>query len=252
MMMGRSQYNNGDFLGAAATFYYIVRHFSWLPNTVTEAKLWQARCYTAMGWDYEAENILKKISKEALTNKTLTELYDLVWATFYARSSEPEKAIPYLEEARKHGSAAQKSRLNFLLGQIYQRIGENKKAYDAYKKAASPWVSYRTRLNARIRQSEVFTGKDISKEVKALLRMTRYDANEEYLDQIYYAIGNLYLSRRDTTNAISNYELAIEKSTRSGIEKAIAQLALGKIYFERRQYDLAQPCYSEAVPVLPS
>ena len=40
MMMGRSQYNNGDFLGAAATFYYITRHFSWLPATVTEARIW--------------------------------------------------------------------------------------------------------------------------------------------------------------------------------------------------------------------
>ena len=31
-------------------------------------------------------------------------------------------------------------------------------------------------------------------EVKALKRMVRYDRNKEYLDQIYYAIGNLYMS----------------------------------------------------------
>lgn len=252
LMMGRSQYNNGDYLGAAATFYYITRHFTWLPRTVLEAKLWQARCYTAMGWDYEAENILSKISKDALTTKTLQRLYDIVYASFYVRSSEPGKAIPYLEQARRHGSASQKSRLNFLLGQLYERAGEKSKAYAAFKKSASPWVSYRTRLNARIKQSEVFTGNNIEKEVKALRRMTRYDANQEYLDQIYYAIGNLYLSRRDTTHAIDNYRLATEKSTRGGIDKAIAQLALGKIYFDRRQYSLAQPCYSEAVPVLPA
>ena len=41
-MMGRAQYYNGDFLGAAATFFYISRHFKWLPEVVTEAQLWQA------------------------------------------------------------------------------------------------------------------------------------------------------------------------------------------------------------------
>ncbi|MDE6120178.1 MAG: tetratricopeptide repeat protein, partial [Muribaculaceae bacterium] len=45
MMMGRSQFYNGDFLGAASTFFYVSRHFSWLPQTVTEARLMQALSY---------------------------------------------------------------------------------------------------------------------------------------------------------------------------------------------------------------
>ena len=61
MMMGRSQYMNGDFAGAAATFYYISRHFWWLPATVTEAQLWQARSYVAFDWVNEAESLLGRI-----------------------------------------------------------------------------------------------------------------------------------------------------------------------------------------------
>ena len=56
MMMGRSQYMNGDFLGSASTFFYISKHFSWLPNTVTEARLWEARCYCAMDQTGTADN----------------------------------------------------------------------------------------------------------------------------------------------------------------------------------------------------
>ena len=97
----------------------------------------------------------------------------------------------------------------------------------------------------------MFSGSDITPEVNALRRMTRYDRNAEYLDQIYYAIGNLYLSRRDTAKAIENYELAVEKSKRNGIDKAICQLTLGSLYFDLRKYDKAQPCYAEAVPLLP-
>ena len=81
--------------------------------------------------------------------------------------------------------------------------------------------------------------------------MTRYDRNKEYLDQIYYAIGNLYLSRRDTNKAIENYVLAAEKSMRNGIDKAVSQVTLGGLYFDRHQYEKAQPCYAEAIPQLP-
>lgn len=251
MMMGRAQYANGDFLGAASTFYYVAKHFSWLPNTVTEARLWQARSYANMGWDFEAENILSKTPEKALTSGDLKGLYALSWATLLLRSAEPTDAIPYVEEAIRHSSSVQKSRLNFLLGQLLALKGDKEGAYRAFGKASSSSAPYVTRFNARIKQSEVYSGSNPEPEVKALLRMTRYDRNKEYLDQIYYAIGNLYLSRGDTLKAIDNYKLAAEKSTRNGIDKAISQVTLGALYFDRGEYDLAQPCYSEAVPLLP-
>lgn len=254
LMMGRSQYMNGDFTGAAATFFYISRHFSWLPATVTEARLWQARCYLAMGWLFEAEQIITRIKPDDIENNgTLTQLYNLDFGEFYVKSHDYARAAPYLAEAARHASGAQKTRLNFLLGQVYERLGDKALAYKAFGKAAgSSSAAYRTKFNARIKQSEVFEGSNIEPEVKALRRMTHYDRNKEYLDQIYYAIGNLYLSRRDTSQAVKNYVLAAEKSTRNGIDKAISQLALGKIYYEQGRYELAQPCYSEAVPQLPA
>ncbi len=252
MMMGRSQYYNGDFLGAASTFFYVSRHFTWLPETVTEARLWQAQSYISMDWLFEAEMILTRIKTAELVNKTLLNLYNSAWADYYIKHEEYAKAIPYLAEAIRLASGSRKIRLNFLMGQLYARTGQNELAYSYFKKAGgSASAPYRTKFNARIKQSEVFSGSDITPEVNALRRMTRYDRNAEYLDQIYYAIGNLYLSRRDTAKAIENYELAVEKSKRNGIDKAICQLTLGSLYFDLRKYDKAQPCYAEAVPLLP-
>ncbi len=252
MMMGRSQYFNGDFLGAASTFFYISRHFTWLPDIVTEAKLWQARSYVSLGWLFEAEMILTRIKPEALVNKTLRGLYDFSMADWHLKSDDYEGAVPYLIGAIKAEGGAQRSRLYFLLGQVYARLGRKSEAYAAFKKAGSgASVDYRTKFNARIKQSEVYDGADITPEVKALKRMTRYDRNKEYLDQIYYAIGNLYLSRGDTLKAIENYRTAAEKSSREGIDKAITQVRLGGLYFDRGEYELAQPCYAEAVPMLP-
>ncbi len=252
MMMGRSQFLNGDFLGAASTFFYITKHFTWLPQTVTEAKIWQARSYCAIDWLFEAEMILTRIKPDELSNNTLRYLYNLTYTDFYINSNKPEEAIPYLVEAVGAASGAQKTRLNFLLGQLYTLAGEKQLAYKAFDKAgSSSSASYRTKFNARIKQSEVFEGDDITSEVKALRRMTRYDRNKDYLDQIYYAIGNLYLSRRDTTQAIANYEEAAAKSTRNGIDKAMTLLTLGGLYYDLGDYVKAQPCYSEALPQVP-
>ncbi|MDE5661817.1 MAG: tetratricopeptide repeat protein, partial [Muribaculaceae bacterium] len=175
------------------------------------------------------------------------------YADYYIHAEKFDEALPFMLEAVKGASGAQKTRLSFLLGQIYARLGQKDKAYKAFSAAgSSSSAPYRTKFNARIKQSEVFSGSDIEPEVKALRRMTRYDRNKDYLDQIYYAIGNLYLSRKDTLHAIENYELANEKSTRNGIDKAMNQLKLGELYFMLRNYAKAQPSYSEAVPQLPA
>lgn len=252
LTMGRAQFLNGDFLGAASTFLYTAKHFTWLPATVTEARLWQARCYCALDWLYEAENTLRLVKEKDLTNKSLHQLYNLTRADYLVRSGEYEQAITPLRAAAEGASGTQKNRLWFLLGQVYSHLDRKSLAYEAYKKAGSgASTPYRAKFNARIKQSEVFTGSNIRKEVNALKGMARYERNKEFLDQIYYAIANLYLSRGDTVKAKENYIIAVEKSTRNGIDKAMAQLALGNIYFQEGDYVKAQPCYSEAVPQLP-
>ncbi|MDE6010806.1 MAG: tetratricopeptide repeat protein [Muribaculaceae bacterium] len=250
--MGRAQYMNGDYLGAASTFFYISKHFTWLPDVVTEARLWQARCYCALDWDYEAENVLRLVKEKQLTNQRLRNLYNLVNANYLIRTEKYAESVPYLTAAAEKASGSQKNRLYFLLGQVYAQIGKKQEAYRAFSKAgAGAATAYRTKFNARIKRSEVYSGSNIEPEVRSLRSMTRYERNKEFLDQIYYAIGNLYLSRGDTAEAKKNYLLAVEKSTRSGIDKAMAQLALGNIYFDEQEYIKAQPCYSEAVPLLP-
>ena len=250
-MLAKAQYMKGDFLDAAATFRYIARHFTWKNDLVQECKVREALCYCAMGWPAEADNVLSHIHLEEITNKKVRALANAAFADYHIKAQESEEAIPYLAKAIKGFKGNEQVRMNFLLGQLYEDVGDKHNAYLAYKAAGSSSGStYRTKFNARIKQSAVYEGANIASEVKALKRMTRYDRNKEYLDQVYYAIGNLYLSHGDTLSAIENYRLAAEKSTRNGVDKAISQLTLGGIYFNRRQYDEAQVCYAEAIPLV--
>ena len=248
-LMAKAQYMKGDFLDAAATFRYIARHFTWKKDLVQECQVREALCYCAMGWTTEADNVLAHVHMDEITSKKVRALANAAFADYHIKAQEAEAAIPYMEQAVKGFKGNEKVRMNFILGQLYEKVGDKHNAYLAYKRAGSSSGStYRTKFNARIKQSAVYEGANIADEVKALKRMTRYDRNKNYLDQVYYAIGNLYLSHGDTVSAIENYKLAAEKSTQNGVEKAISQLTLGGIYFDQRRYDEAQPCYAEAIP----
>ena len=250
-LLAKAQYMKGDFLDAAATFRYISRHFPWKNDLVQECQVREALCYCALGWTTEADNVLSHVHLDQITNKRIRALANAAFADYYVKAQQPEEAIPYLSTAIKGFKGNDKVRMSFLLGQLYEDIGDKHNAYLAYKQAgSSSGSSYRTKFNARIKQSAVYEGANIASEVKALKRMTRYDRNKDYLDQVYYAIGNLYLTHGDTLSAIENYRLAAEKSTRNGVDKAISQLTLGGIYFARRQYDEAQVCYAEAIPLV--
>ena len=251
LMLAKAQYMKGDFLNAAATFRYISRNFTWKPDLVQEAQVWEALSYCALGWTTEADNVLAHVHIDKIESNRVKSLANLAMADYHIKDFRYEQAIPYLRETVRGAKGSQKVRLNFLLGQLYEDAGDKTAAYEAYRRAGSSSSStYRTKFNARIKQSAVYQGDNIDKEVRALRSMTRYDRNKTYLDQIYYAIGNLYLSRRDTVHAVENYEKAAEKSTRKGIDKAISQLTLGGIYFAQHKYDKAQPCYAEALPLL--
>ena len=250
-LLAKSQYMKGDFESSSATFRYIQRHFSWKPELVLECKIWEALSYCALGWTTEADNILAHVHLDQIEDKRVLALANLAFADYHIKDHRYHDAIPYLTASLDGAKGGQKVRLNFLLGQLLEDDGQYDLAYQAYKRAGSSSSStYRTKFNARIKQSAVYHGDNIEKEVRSLKAMTRYDRNREYQDQIYYAIGNLYLSKQDTVHAIENYKLAAEKSTRNGVDKAISQLTLGGIYFAQHKYDLAQPCYSEAIPLI--
>ena len=247
MLMGEAQFYNADFLQASATFSYITRHYKEDPEIVASAKLWQARCYAEMGWNYEAEDILNKLNTEGIPKKNLDQ-YATVYADYLIKNSQFEEAIPYMKTAIKaEKNRLQKKRMKYLLGQMYASLEMDGMAYKTFGEVIRSNPPYELEFAARIRQTEVFTGANYQKMVKKLQRMAKNQKNKDYLDQVYYALGNLYMSQEDTAQAIKSYELGVEKSTQNGLDKAMCQIKLGDIYFKKRDYIKAQPNFSGAL-----
>ena len=247
LLMGQAQFYNADFLQASATFSYIARHYAHDEEVVAEARLWQARCYSEMDWFYEAEDILGKLNTNGIPKKNLNQ-YAAVYADYLVKNKQFEEAGPYFKTAIKaEKNRRQRSRMKYLLGQIYTELEQNGLAYQMFGQVIKANPPYELEFAARIRQTEVFTGGNYQKVVKKLQRMAKSEKNKDLLDQVYYALGNLYLSREDTLNAIKNYELGVEKSTQNGLDKAICQIKLGDLYFQQRNYVKAQPNFSGAL-----
>lgn len=250
MLMGRSQFYQGAFDEAASTFSYMCRLYATQPAIYGRARAWLAKSYIEQDWLYDAEDVIRNMQRDSIHWRAQKE-WNFTYADYYIHTGDYDKAIPYLKKSIDHEMRKkQKARLCFLLGQLYAATGKNAEAYKAFKSVVRKNPPYELEFNARIAMTEVMGASQAKKMVGKLKRMAASDKNKDYLDQVYYAIGNIYLAQKDTMNAISNYEKGNKKATRSGIEKGVLLLKLGDLYWQQEKFSDAQRCYGEAIGLL--
>ena len=250
LLLGKAQFQKGAFDEAAATFSYMSRLYHTQPLMNGLARAWLAKCYTELGWKYDAEDVIRNMSRDSMDFRAVKD-WDYTYANYYIRLGDYQKAIPYLRKVIKHERRSiQRAREWFLMGQIQNLVGNREEAYRAFGKVIGCHPPYELEFNARIAQTEVAASSDSRQMISKLRRMAASDNNAEYLDQVYYAIGNINMTRRDTTEAIRAYEKGNRLSTRNGIEKGVLLLTLGNIYWEKEQFADAQRCYGEAIGLL--
>lgn len=251
MLMGKAQFQKGEFAEAAATFSYITRFYAPEPAVVAEARIWLARCYAELEWFYDAEDVIQRLDRDTMPANLKAER-DLTMADYLIRQERLEDALPYLERVvKKEKGKARKAREYYLLAQTYMALDRKKEAYKAFAKCIKQSPAYEMSFHARIMQTEVLTTAGNARSmIKRLRRMAKNENNKEYIDQVYYAIGNIYMQQGDTLQAISAYEKGRKDATQKGPETAMLLLRLGGIYWEQRRFDKAQPCYTEAIGLL--
>ena len=250
MLLGKAQFQKGDFDEAAATFSYMMRLYQTQPMQNGLARAWLAKCYTELDWLYDAEDVIRNMSRDSMHFRAVKD-WDYTYADYYIRTKEYQKAVPYLRKVIKHEHRhQQKAREWFLMGQIQKELGNNAEAEHAFGKAIGCHPSYELEFNARIAQTEVMAKGNAKAMISRLRRMASNDNNKDYLDQVYYAMGNIHMMQRDTLKAIAAYEKGNEKATRSGIEKGVLLLTLGNLYWQLEKYNDAQRCYGEAIGLL--
>ncbi|WP_243462550.1 tetratricopeptide repeat protein [Bacteroides stercorirosoris] len=129
LLLGKAQYQKGDFPEAASTFSYIARLYDGQTGITSEALIWLSRCYSALGWQYDAEDALSRVNNDSLP-LSLAAPYASATGNFLLGNKRYREAIPHLEKtAKSEKNKKQKARCYYLLGQTYQMLQQPEQAY---------------------------------------------------------------------------------------------------------------------------
>ncbi len=247
LMQGKAEFHTGDFLGCVTTMNYVAKHYSSNRDVVAQAQLWATRAYLELGWIYEAEDQLKKVNQDELKRKNAW-LYSAVSADLLLHKGEYKSAIPYLRLASENEKRRiDRTRMTFILGQLHEQNNDKSSAIDCYTRVIKAFNTVDMEFNARMRRA-ILQGDD--KALKELTRMSRDFKNREHLEQVYGAIGNIYLNRGDTAQALLNFRTAIDTCKTAGAAKLQVLLTAADIYYKRQDYHNAEPCYNEAAKLM--
>jgi tetratricopeptide (TPR) repeat protein len=201
--------------------------------------IWLARAQIKKNDFKDASESLLKIEERKNVKEFIDVRYYSTMAELYIASKKYKDAIEPLETALELERKRKKRiRYHYILAQLGEQIKDYKLATKHYRKVIKMNPSYEMSFNAKLNLASSFTGSSANKaEVKRnLQKMLKDDKNKEYLDQIYYAIGNLDLRTGDTTEAIVNYKKSAQASVDNDVQKTTSYLMLAELYLEQKSY----------------
>ena len=274
--IGIASYYRRDYEGAMKSFEFVRKFYSNDP-TLFIGELWMAKTNIALG-DYtkakfNLDNLDKAIREEKSRKKDKSKtnnkkkkkskkkeveiakfpkkiLFDFekTKADLALIKSEPEKAIKHLEESLTHRAIKkEKTRVHFILGQLYEQQGDNEKAVEHYSKVLKGNAPFEMSFNARLKKAFLGSG---DKTQKSLNKMLKDAKNAEFKDQIYYALGGIELKNGNEEKAIEHFHSSAFYSVSNTRQKGMAYETLADMRFAKREYVPAQKYYDSCAAVI--
>lgn len=224
-----------------------------------EAAVLLARCSTQEQRYQEAETALDELvvaaSKGNFDKHQRLNLY-LAMAECTLPQEKYKKGVQFLKQALdEKPTRTQKARICYILGQVYQQQDKRPTASKYYEKALKYTTDYEMEFNARLSIASCadLQHTDRAKLEKLLDKMLKDKKNEEFVDQIYYAKGEMYMGIREYKKACENFRTSVAKSTTNPAQKARSAIRLAGVLYDKFQdYDKSQLYYDTAMTIIKS
>ena len=249
LMLGISYVYKNEYNLAIETFKHIISDFPHTPSKYA-ALIWLSRCYNEINELKESEKIFLLLEADEKMPEKMYEDFYTSYCDYYLKQKNYEKAAPLLEKALENCRRKKyRIRYTYILAQIYQENGNMEKAADNYKKVIKMNPPYEMTFNAKINLAGSFdVSKGEGKEIRVLLRkMLKDEKNNEFQDQIYYALGKISLKENKTDEAIELFRESSGKSTKNLNQKGLTYLTLADIYYNMQEYTFAQAYYDSTL-----
>jgi tetratricopeptide (TPR) repeat protein len=249
LLMGKAYVYQNQFSLAGETFRHIIASFTGEP-VVFSALIWLSRVNIETGEFTEAEKILTTLQSDRKMPKKYRQDFYLTYADYWLKQKDFAKSAQYLEKALKlTWNKHYRLRYTYILAQVYQAAGKPEKALKAFRKVVKMKPPYEMTFNAKINMAGSFqAGSEGGKEIVNLLRkMIKDEKNKDFLDQIYYALGNIAMKEGRKDEAVDLYKQSVYKSVNNVNQKGLSYLALGDYYYSIPDYAAAQAYYDSTM-----
>ncbi|MFW5758564.1 MAG: tetratricopeptide repeat protein [Bacteroidota bacterium] len=253
-LIGRSHYFKRDYNLAILTFEYVIRQFE--TPLKNQSIIWVAKCYTGMENYEQAVQTLERLDeakKAGEVEKETLALYHMVFADIYLRQELYSEAVPHLQQAIDHTRNPKlKTRLTFILAQSYHQIKNYGNAQKTYLRVLKLSPDFQMAFQARINMAMAFDTEsgDRGFILSELENMLKDGKNDDFKDQIYYALAQFSMRQKDEEKAIEYYNLALENFKDNRSQKGITFLRLGEIYHKNKDYPKAAELYDSTMVYL--
>ncbi|MDR1983370.1 MAG: tetratricopeptide repeat protein [Prevotellaceae bacterium] len=252
MLIAKSQAYMQDYTGAASTLEYMESQYA-KDTVLYESHIWSAIISTERGDLEDAENRLNVISRIRNYPKQHHQIYHSAWANLLMKQEKYAEAAERLQKALEFTKKRLiKIRYTFLLAQLYQKTGNKESSLKYFTKVSKMNAPYNVRFAAQIQKANSFDPNTQGNELKTLYtKMLKDKKNEEYLDQIYYALGNLERINNNEKTAVDYYQKSIEKNIDNEVQLGLSHKALADLYFVTPNFVKSFYNYTDARTSLP-
>jgi tetratricopeptide (TPR) repeat protein len=251
IMIGRAYLYKKEFIQASSIFQLIIRKYKNQPVKY-EAYIWLIRSLSEAGRYTEARKIVETLEGDDLFPEKLEGELAIVAADMHMKQHQYDEAIHYLDIGINNiRGNKRKTRYTYILAQLYQETGNQEQALEAYQQVIRRRPNYKMLFNARINSAGVFSGEGNAAMLrKELNKMRRKKWNKPFLDQIYFALGNLAYNEGKTDEAVKMYRKSVASSYDNSFQLALSAMTLADLYLEQREYILSGKYYDSAMVVI--
>lgn len=254
LLIGKANYYKGRYSTAIEMFSYTAKKYKG-EDSRFDAAIWLARTYVEIGKYSKAITVLSVIESDKGKDKPddFEAKLATVYADMYLRQERFKEALPYIDDAATYTEEKrEKVRMTFILAQVYNQLNRSQDAIESYGRVVDLRPEYEIEFYAKISQALSYDRKLNPQKIKDMLwAMAKDEKNEEYYDQIYYALGEIEYESQHIEEAIDHYKTSTRKSVGNPKQKGKSFLRLAEIHFNDRQYEVAKNYYDSTTTYLP-
>lgn len=253
LLIGKSRLWAGEFAQARQAIDFAMTQFAGLAEG-WEAQIWKARIEMLEGQTLDAKDRLASLAVAPYRpkGKFYTYLLESIWADLLVEEEKYAEAIPHGKLALENApSRLDRARCRLALAQLQEEEKNYPEAFALYKKVAGNAPSYEMSFNALVRSASLAArvqGKGMEKSLRAL---AKDEKNADYLDQIYYALGEIAFAKKDTVGGLELFKESALRSVSNAKQKGASHLRVAEYYFAKSDYLRAASSYDSALAALP-